>query len=109
MFRPDRSWDNKLDHSATSRKNGNLLLNSSTSIFCNDKDFLKTPLSQLIKDALADTNENRNRIIARQKYFKYWFGGIDGYEEYKMWIKILKTHFNYDTSKLEDLQMSFNK
>ena len=108
VLRPDVSW-NGSDNAKTSKMNGSLMLSPATCIFVNEHTYMDTSLMNLVEKALENNLENKQRIVARKNYFKYWFGNIDGYEDYKTWIKILKQYLKINTAELEALYNQFPK
>jgi hypothetical protein len=53
-----------------------------------------------VHEALEDTEINRKRQELRASYFNSWFGCIDEYEEYRLFMLALDRNFNLDTSDL---------
>jgi len=73
-------------HKSLAKNKGNVLSNK-TAILLDENNY---NIKKAVREAFRNTPENRQRIIERKKHFKKFFGCIDGYENYRNSIKMLK-------------------
>ncbi|MEI6789992.1 MAG: hypothetical protein WCK42_02295 [Myxococcaceae bacterium] len=102
LLRPTISWDRKTNVSEVANKNKNIVLGEATTIV---QDETCLDLEHGVEKALAGSQSDK--IEARQKYFKYWFGCVDGYEEYRVLIRIFETR-GLNASHLKKIYNSFD-
>jgi hypothetical protein len=112
LLRPTVSWPWGLGSGAafekeiyqvaeTAKKNKGFVLGEDT---CVVQDENNVDLATAVNEAFA-TNTSA-RIDSRKKYFNYWFGCIDGYEEYREIITFLEGQ-GVNMASLKDLYRKF--
>lgn len=85
-------------------KNKGFVLGPETAIHQNEHTL---SLEKAVEEALNDPNHIA-KIEKRKEYFKNWFGCIDGYEEYRVVIKVFE-HKNIDVLSLKRLYNLFQR
>lgn len=111
LLRPTKSWPWGLAGASfnndiypveeTAKKNKGLVLDEETAIVQNEHN---VDLVAAVKEAFATNTPER--IANRKKYFNYWFGCIDGYEEYREMINYLESQ-GADVESLKKLYRNF--
>lgn len=112
LLRPTKSWSWGLGTGGAfeneiypmdeiAKRNKGRVLGEDTAVVQNE---INVDLKAAVKNAFA-TN-TKDRIDARKRYFAYWFGCIDGYEQYREMINFLE-HQVVDVSKLKEIYRTF--
>ncbi len=95
FLRPTISWNKVHKISQAASANKGLVLGEETTILQNE---FNVDLVAAVEEALS--KKDQKKIEARKMYFKYWFGCIDGHEDYRALISIFEKA-NVPTSSLK--------
>jgi hypothetical protein len=83
LLRPKMMWLDYGSADVISERNFAFTLNESNTILQKDSDI---DYRARISEALNDVDAEK-KIAGRKKYFATWFGCIDGYEEYRVFME----------------------
>ena len=90
LLRPDISFSKRgggtIDMKSISNRNKGVVLDETSTVLQTEVDI---DLPARVRFALNDP-DRINKVSLRKKYFSYRFGCIDGYEEYRYFIDLLK-------------------
>ena len=84
LLRPTKTWDGSVELDKTAHVNEGLVLGHTTAVVQTEKNL---NLKHAIETAFDHNDQKQEE--ARKKYFHYWFGCIDGYENYRIILRIL--------------------
>jgi hypothetical protein len=103
LLRPRKFHDGSVNMDAISSRNSKFTLNETNTVLQRDFDI---DLPARVDEALSDP-ETAKKIAKRKDYFKQWFGCIDGYEDYRIFIKKILPVLRIPTGELEGIYKTF--
>lgn len=103
ILRPRMLWNSTISADEVSQRNHRFTLNETNVVMQKDNEI---DLEKRIQEALYDP-DTKKKQEGRKEYFRLWFGCIDGYEEYRVFMKKFLPILGVDPANLVEIYKTF--